>query len=45
MQGESSTGRIRGRYRVSKARPSFYQQLVYFGLERAWNTAMEEAGE
>jgi pilus assembly protein CpaF len=45
MQGESSTGRIRGRYRVSKARPSFHQQLVYFGLERAWMTAMEDSAE
>jgi pilus assembly protein CpaF len=45
MLGEGTNGKIRGRYRVSKARPSFYQQLVYFGVERAWAAAMEEASE
>lgn len=36
-------GRLRGTYRVSRARPSFQSRLQYFGLERAWTAAMEEA--
>jgi pilus assembly protein CpaF len=36
-------GRLRGHYVVSRARPSFQARLGYFGLERAWRAAMEEA--
>ncbi len=43
ISGESPTGRIQGRYLVSRARPSFSQQLAYFGVERAWQQALEEA--
>jgi pilus assembly protein CpaF len=35
--------RLEGRYRVNPGRPSFHDRLAYFGLERAWAAAMEEA--
>jgi pilus assembly protein CpaF len=41
--GEGPDGKLRGRYRVSRSRPSFYPRLSYFGLDRAWNTALEDA--
>ncbi len=41
--GVGPDGRLRGHYRVSRARPSFQSRLAYFGLERAWTAAMEEA--
>ncbi len=41
MQGMGADGRIRGTYRVSKARPSFMSRLVYFGLEAEWMKALE----
>ena len=43
MSGENSEGRIVGRYKVSRARPSCYDRLVYFGYDRDWMTALEEA--
>jgi hypothetical protein len=30
-----------GHYNVSRVRPSFYQRLSYFQLERAWVAALE----
>lgn len=45
IEGETVDGRLVGRYRASRARPSFHQRLAYFGLDRAWTAAMEEAGE
>ena len=42
MAGESADGRIHGRYRASRARPSFYQRLAYFGLDRAWAEAIQD---
>jgi pilus assembly protein CpaF len=42
-EGETPNGKLRGRYRVSRARPGFHSRLAYFGLERAWNSAMEDA--
>ncbi len=42
MEGESLTGGLIGRYRVNRARPSFHQRLSYFGLDRAWTSALEE---
>ena len=45
VEGESLTGGLVGRYRVSRAKPSFAQRLSYFGLERAWSAALEEAEE
>ena len=43
MDGETSTGRIAGHYKVSRARPACNERLVYFGFERAWMAALEEA--
>ena len=43
IEGEALDGRVVGRYRTSRARPSFHPRLVYFGLDRAWNLALEEA--
>jgi pilus assembly protein CpaF len=42
-EGEAADGRLLGRYRVNRARPSFHHRLVYFGMERAWAAAMEGA--
>jgi pilus assembly protein CpaF len=43
VEGETAEGRLLGRYRLNRARPSFHQRLVYFGMERAWAAAMEAA--
>ncbi len=40
---EDSQGRIQGRYVSSGARPSFLGRLEYFGLDRAWTAALQEA--
>jgi pilus assembly protein CpaF len=42
-EGEDSEGRLRGRYRVSRARPGFHARLAYFGVDRAWAAALEDA--
>jgi len=42
VEGETADGRLTGRYKVSRAKPSFYQRLSYFGLDRAWVAAVEE---
>jgi pilus assembly protein CpaF len=42
-EGETSDGKLRGRYRVSRSRPGFQNRLTYFGLDRAWNAALEDA--
>ena len=41
--GEDANGRLVGRYKTSRARPKCQDRLSYFGLERAWMTALEEA--
>ncbi|HEX7388600.1 MAG TPA: CpaF family protein [Acidiphilium sp.] len=43
MQGEDATGRLVGRYLVSRTRPSFNERLTYFGLQRSWSAALEQA--
>ncbi len=43
LGGTGPDGRLRGTYRVSRARPSFQPRLQYFGLEKAWTAAMEDA--
>ena len=43
LLGEAHDGRLHGGYRVSRARPTFYERLAYFGLDRAWATTLEEA--
>ena len=40
--GEDLDGRLRVRYRVSRARPGFHGRLAYFGTEHAWNAALDE---
>ena len=42
IDGEGLDGRLLGRYRASRARPSFHEALTYFQLDRAWVTALEE---
>jgi pilus assembly protein CpaF len=44
-EGEDLDGRLRTRYRVSRARPGFYGRLAYFGTDVAWNAALEEAAQ
>jgi len=41
--GETSGGRLHGRYKTSRVRPAFSQRLAYFGLDRAWLAALDEA--
>ncbi len=45
MDGENHEGRIVGHYKVSKARPACYGRLTYFGYDRDWMTALDEAAE
>jgi pilus assembly protein CpaF len=40
---ESPEGKIQGRYRVSRIRPACLQRLTYFGVDRIWMSALEEA--
>ncbi len=42
VTGETATGRLTGRYEVSRIRSSFIERLQYFGLERSWMAALEE---
>ena len=42
-EGETPDGRLRGRYRVSRVRPGFFLRLAYYGLEKAWAAAMDDA--
>jgi pilus assembly protein CpaF len=43
IEGETQAGGLIGHYRINRARPSFHHRLAYFGLDRAWATALEEA--
>ena len=41
--GESADGtKLVGAYKVGRGRPSFWDRLVYFQMDRAWVAAMEE---
>jgi len=42
MTGETSTGRLTGRYEVSRLRSTFTERLQYFGLDKAWNAALAD---
>ena len=42
--GENPDGTVRGRYQCSKVRPGFLPRLTYYNLDRAWMTALDEAG-
>ncbi len=44
VTGETSDGKLTGQYKVSRSKPSFYDRLSYFGLDRAWTAAIEETG-
>ena len=41
--GEGQDGRLFGKYHISRVPPSFLKRLSYFGLDRAWRTALDEA--
>jgi pilus assembly protein CpaF len=43
ITGEASDGKLLGKYHYSRIRPTFYEQLRYFNLERHWAEAMDEA--
>ena len=43
MDGENSEGRIIGHYKTSRGRPYCYERLVYFGQDREWMAALDEA--
>ena len=40
--GEAKDGRLHGVYRVSRARPSFFDRLSYFGLDQVWSATLDE---
>jgi pilus assembly protein CpaF len=42
MTGETPTGKIIGRYEVSRIRSTFTDRLQYFGLDRTWAEALNE---
>ena len=42
--GEGPDGKLLCSYKVNGARPACQQRLAYFGLDRAWKTALEDAG-
>jgi hypothetical protein len=35
---------LSARYKMNRARPSFFERLSYFELDRAWAAVFEEAG-
>ncbi len=41
--GEDANGRLVGRYKTSRARPKCQERLSYFGLDKAWMVALDEA--
>ena len=41
VEGETSEGRLIGRYRIGRSRPSFQHRLTYFDLEKQWAAAMD----
>jgi pilus assembly protein CpaF len=44
VTGESATGRLTGRYEVSRIRSTFQERLQYFGLDRSWMAALDSIG-
>jgi pilus assembly protein CpaF len=42
VTGETATGRLTGRYEVSRIRSTFQERLQYFGLDRSWAAALED---
>jgi pilus assembly protein CpaF len=45
LQGEDSSSRLAGRYQISSFRPGFIEALQYFGLDQAWMSTVQAAGE
>ena len=43
IRGEGPDGRLVGAYKVSKIPPAFLQRLAYFGLDRRFKAALDEA--
>ncbi|GBQ34229.1 CpaF family protein [Gluconacetobacter azotocaptans] len=43
IQGEGPDGRLIGRYKVTRVPPASQSRLAYFGLEREWHMALEQA--
>ncbi len=43
IQGEGPDGRLFGRYKVSRVPPAFLPRLAYFGLDKAWRSAVDDA--
>lgn len=43
IDAESSDEAIKGGYAFSRARPSFWQKLVYFGVSKQWQKIMSES--
>jgi pilus assembly protein CpaF len=43
ITGETATGRLTGRYEVSRIRSTFMERLQYYGLDRAWQNALEDS--
>ena len=41
--GEGQDGKLFGRYKVSRVPPAFQRRLQYFGLDRAWKAALDDA--
>ena len=41
-EGDSATGKLRVRWKASRARPAFHDRLAYFAQDWAWNQALEE---
>jgi len=42
VQGEGQNGKLFGRYNVSRLPPTFMRRLTYFGLDKAWKSALDE---
>jgi pilus assembly protein CpaF len=43
ITGEGQDGRLIGRYKVSRVPPSFLHRLAYYGLDRDFKAALDEA--
>jgi len=45
VDAEDIDGKLVGHYEGSPARPSFFDKLQYFGLDREWMRALEEVAK
>jgi len=43
VHGEGRDGRLQGTYKVSHVVPGFLRRLAYFGMDKAWQAAVELA--